>query len=52
VYIIIYNKVHRQLRWFTDSVNFVFTFLYAVFYNCYHTFGFLKARNFLTVEQP
>jgi len=31
LYIVISNKVHRQLFWYFDSVNIVFTFLYAVF---------------------
>ena len=29
-------------------MNIVFTFLYAVFYDCHHHLGFLKTRNFLT----
>jgi hypothetical protein len=35
--------------WHIDSMNIVFTFLYAVFYNFHHRLGFLKARNFLTI---
>jgi len=28
-------------------MNIVFTFLYAVFYNCHHSLGFLKGQEFL-----
>jgi len=28
-------------------MNIVFTFLYAVFYTCYHPLGFLKGEEFL-----
>jgi hypothetical protein len=48
LYIIISNILHRQLRWYIDLLNIVLTFLYAVFYNCHHPLGFLKARNLLT----
>ena len=35
LYIVICNKIRRQLYWDIDSVNIVFTFLYAVFYDCH-----------------
>jgi hypothetical protein len=47
LYKIISNEVHRQLYWNMDWVNIVFTFLYAVFYNCHHPLGFLKCEEFL-----
>jgi hypothetical protein len=37
--IVMCNKVHRQLCWYIDAMNIVFTFLYGVFYNCHHTLG-------------
>ena len=40
--IVISNKLHRQLFWYIDAVNIVFTFLCAVFYICHHPLGFLK----------
>jgi hypothetical protein len=46
VYILISNKVHRQLCWYIDWVNILFTFIYAVFYNCHHPLGFLKAERY------
>ena len=48
MYIVISNKVHKQLRWYIYTVNIVFTFEYAVFYNCNHHLCLLKARNFFT----
>jgi len=36
-----------QLCWCIDTVNIVFTFLYAVFYNCHHSLGFLKGGEFM-----
>ena len=47
LYKIVSNEVHRQLCWNMDLVNIVFTFLYAVFYNCHHRLGFLKGEEFL-----
>jgi len=46
LYIVIYNKVHRQLCWYVNSMNIVFTFLYVVLYNCHHPLGFLKVEEF------
>jgi len=47
LYKIISSEVHRQLCWNMDWVNIVFTFLYAVFYNCHHPLDFLKGKEFL-----
>jgi len=49
LHIVISKKVYRQLCWCIDTVDIVFTFSYAVFYDCYHPVGFLKARNFLII---
>ena len=35
LYIVICHKIRRQLCWDIDSVKIVFTFLYAVFYDCH-----------------
>ena len=47
LYIVISNKVHRQIYLYIDTMNIVFTFLYAVFYNGNHTVDFLKGKEFL-----
>jgi len=47
LYTVISNKVHGQLCWCIDSMNIVFTFLYAVFYKCHHPLGFLRCEEFL-----
>jgi len=47
LYIVISNKVHRQIYLYVDTMNIVFTFLYAVFYIGNHTVGFLKGKEFL-----
>jgi len=44
LYIAVANTVHRQFCWYIDSMNIVFTFLYAVFYNCHHPLGFSKSQ--------
>jgi hypothetical protein len=44
VYILISIKVHRQLCWYIDWVNIVFTFIYEAFSNCHHHLGFLKVE--------
>jgi len=41
LYIVITIKVHRQLFWYIDSINIVFSFLYAFCYNCHHPLVFL-----------
>jgi len=48
------SSVHHNLKnstqrvcWYIDSMNIVFTFLNAVFYNCHHPLGFLKGNEFL-----
>jgi hypothetical protein len=41
------NRVQRQLCWYIDTVNIVFTFLYVVFYNGNHHLGFLRGEEFL-----
>ena len=35
LYIVICSKIRRQLCCYIDSLNIVFTFLYAVFYDCH-----------------
>jgi hypothetical protein len=40
-------KSMQTICWYIDSVNIVFTFLHAVFYNCHHPLGFLKGDKFL-----
>ena len=39
LYVVISNKLCRQLCWYIDSMNIVFIFLYAVFYDCHHHLG-------------
>ena len=39
LYVVVCNKLHRQLCWYIDSMNIVFTFLYAVFCDCHHHLG-------------
>ena len=47
LYIVMCNRVHRQLCWYIDTVNIVFKLLYAVFYNCHHPLGFAKGKGLL-----
>jgi hypothetical protein len=47
LYIVISSRVHKQHCWNIDWVNIVFTFVYAVFYNCHHPLGFLKDKEFV-----
>jgi len=47
LFIVISNKIHRQLCWYIDSMNIVFTFLYAVLYNCHLHLGSLQGLEFL-----
>ena len=47
LFIVISNKIHRQLCWYIDSMNIVFTFLYAVFCDCHHHLGSLQGSEFL-----
>ena len=47
LFIVISNKIHRQLCWYIDSMNIVFTFLYAVFYEFRHHLGSLQGLEFL-----
>ena len=47
LYIVMCNRVHRELCQYIDTLNIVFTFLYAIFYNCHHPLGFLKGEEFL-----
>ena len=47
LYEIVSSEVHRQLCWNIDCVKIVFTFIYAVFYNCHCPLGFLKGEDFL-----
>ena len=44
LYIVISNKGHRQIYLYIDTMNIVFTFLYAGFYNGTHTVGILKRK--------
>ena len=48
LYIVICNKIHRQLCLYIYTMNIVFTFLYSVFYNGNHLLGFLKGEEFLS----
>jgi len=48
------SSVHHNLQhtvqrvcWYIDSMNIVFTFLYALLYVCHHPLGFLKGEEFL-----
>jgi len=47
LYIVLCNKVHRQLCLYSDAMNIVFTFLYTLFYNDNHPLSFLKDKEFL-----
>ena len=48
LYIVICNKLHRELCRYIDTMNILFTLLYAVFYICHHSLGFLKDEELLT----
>jgi len=49
LYIVICNKVHRQLRWYIDTLNIVFTFLYMQYFMIVITILVLfKVLNVLT----
>ena len=41
LYIIITIKVHRQIFWYIDSMNIVFSSSYVLCYNCHHPLVFL-----------
>jgi hypothetical protein len=47
LFIVISNKICRQLCWYIGSVNIVFTFLYAVFYDFHHGLGSFQGLEFL-----